>query len=256
LWESIIRVLPPPTCEAYILQYYFTEEVRAAWPLQHIVPLYSFFVGVHHPFIAPPPAKPTIFQYFCTTIAQYTTPSPNSGLARRIETWCGGRAEDRFFSLSLISYNSHHNSRAQSEKHCRRRGASFIYVSLISYNSHHNTTHTTIAERRAEKPCRRRGARIVYLSHHTTHTTTAKRRAEKQCRRRGASSGQTTKRGIEGGDPLYISHILQLTPQKLSAEPRNSASAEALAVARRPKEASREKTLCISLISYNPQPKS
>jgi len=41
---------------------------------------------------------------------------------------------------------------------------------------------------------------------------------------------------------LYISHSIQLTPQKLSAEPRNSASAEALAVARRAKEASRKKT--------------
>jgi len=35
-----------------------------------------------------------------------------------------------------------------------------------------------------------------------------------------------------------ISHIIQLTPQELSAEPRNSTSAEALAVARRPTEAS------------------
>jgi len=39
----------------------------------------------------------------------------------------------------------------------------------------------------------------------------------------------------------YISFI-QLTPHKLRAKPRNSASAEALAVARRPKEASSEKT--------------
>jgi len=39
-----------------------------------------------------------------------------------------------------------------------------------------------------------------------------------------------------------ISHIFQLTPQQQSAEPRNSAGAEALAVARRPKAASREKT--------------
>jgi len=35
---------------------------------------------------------------------------------------------------------------------------------------------------------------------------------------------------------MCISHIIQLTPQKLSAEPRNSASAEALAGARRPME--------------------
>jgi len=42
---------------------------------------------------------------------------------------------------------------------------------------------------------------FVYLSYHTTHTTTAERRAENQCQRRGASSGQKTKRGIEGEDP-------------------------------------------------------
>jgi len=36
---------------------------------------------------------------------------------------------------------------------------------------------------------------------------------------------------------LYISHIIQLTPQQQSTEPRNSAGAGALAVARRPKEA-------------------
>ena len=39
-----------------------------------------------------------------------------------------------------------------------------------------------------------------------------------------------------------VSHIIQLTPQQQSAEPRNSAGAEALIVARRPNEASREKT--------------
>ena len=32
----------------------------------------------------------------------------------------------------------------------------------------------------------------------------------------------------------FISHVIQLTPQQQSAEPRNSAGAEALAVARRP----------------------
>ena len=40
-----------------------------------------------------------------------------------------------------------------------------------------------------------------------------------------------------------ISHIIQLTPQQQSAEPRNSVGAEALAVARRPKEASRRKDM-------------
>jgi len=42
---------------------------------------------------------------------------------------------------------------------------------------------------------------VVYLSWRTTRTTIAERRAEQQCRRRGASSGQKTKRGIEGEDP-------------------------------------------------------
>ena len=41
----------------------------------------------------------------------------------------------------------------------------------------------------------------VYLAYNTTHTTKAERRAEKQRQRRGASSGQKTKRGIEGEDP-------------------------------------------------------
>ena len=38
-----------------------------------------------------------------------------------------------------------------------------------------------------------------------------------------------------------LSHSMQLTPHQQSAEPRNSAGAEALAVARRPKETSRQK---------------
>ena len=33
----------------------------------------SFIVGIYHPFIAlPPPATPTLLQYYCTPIAQYT----------------------------------------------------------------------------------------------------------------------------------------------------------------------------------------
>jgi len=39
---------------------------------------------------------------------------------------------------------------------------------------------------------------MSYNSHHNS----TERRAKKQCRRRGASSGQKTKRGIEGEDPL------------------------------------------------------
>jgi len=41
---------------------------------------------------------------------------------------------------------------------------------------------------------------LVYLSYPTTHTTKAERRAEKQRQRGGTSSGQKTKRGIEGDD--------------------------------------------------------
>jgi len=39
--------------------------------------IYKKIVGVNHRFIAPPPsAKPTRLQDYCTTIAQYTMPSP------------------------------------------------------------------------------------------------------------------------------------------------------------------------------------
>jgi len=44
------------------------------WPLHDIVLLHSFIVGVIHPFMPPPPAKPTLLQYYCTTIAQCTPP--------------------------------------------------------------------------------------------------------------------------------------------------------------------------------------
>jgi len=47
---------------------------------------------------------------------------------------------------------------------------------------------------------------------------------------------------------LYISHIIQRTPHNPSSEPRNRASAKALAVARREKEASREKTRVITRV--------
>jgi len=43
---------------------------------------------------------------------------------------------------------------------------------------------------------------FVKPSYHTTHTTKAERRAEKQRQRRGASSGQKTRRGLEGEDPF------------------------------------------------------
>jgi len=46
---------------------------------------------------------------------------------------------------------------------------------------------------------------------------------------------------------LSISHVIQITPQQQSAEPRNSAGAEALAVARRPKEASRNYLTSLSI---------
>ena len=44
------------------------------WRLQDIVELQSFIGGGHHPCILPPLAKPTLLQYYCTAIAQQTTP--------------------------------------------------------------------------------------------------------------------------------------------------------------------------------------
>jgi len=47
----------------------------SSYPLQDIVLLQSCIVGEYHPFIAmPPPASPTLLQYYCTPIARYTTP--------------------------------------------------------------------------------------------------------------------------------------------------------------------------------------
>ena len=56
VWESIILVLPPRHLQS--------------------LPYCSFSVGVYHPCIAPPPpAKPTLLQYYCTLITQYTPPT-------------------------------------------------------------------------------------------------------------------------------------------------------------------------------------
>ena len=48
---------------------------------------------------------------------------------------------------------------------------------------------------------------------------------------------------------VCLSHITQLTPQQQSAEPRNSAGAEALAVVIRPKEASRVPSFYVLQVS-------
>ena len=44
------------------------------WRLQDIVLLPGLCARINHHFIAPPPALPTRLHYYCTTIAQYTTP--------------------------------------------------------------------------------------------------------------------------------------------------------------------------------------
>ena len=92
---------------------------------------------------------------------------------------------------------------------------------------------------------------LVYLSNHTNHTTTAERRAEKQWQCRGALFYFFVfllTAGVGHQQPPHrnrqvnlmiricfffsflscISHIIPFTPQQQSAEPRNSASAEAL----------------------------
>ena len=60
--------------------------------------------------------------------------------------------------------------------------------------------------------------------YHTTHITTAERRAEKQCRRRGASSGQKTKRGIEGERPGRRRYREVLLPERFLVERRARSS--------------------------------
>jgi len=52
---------------------------NTSWPLQENGSLQGFCARVNHPNIAPPPrpALPTPLQYYCTSIAQYTTPPPD-----------------------------------------------------------------------------------------------------------------------------------------------------------------------------------
>jgi len=51
------------------------------WPLQDIRLLRGCCARINHPFTPPrPPALPTLVQYSCTIIGQYTTPLPTSRL--------------------------------------------------------------------------------------------------------------------------------------------------------------------------------
>jgi len=75
---------------------------------------------------------------------------------------------------------------------------------------------------------------FFYLSYHATHTTTAERRVEKQCRRGGASSGQKTKRGIEGEDMfLFLFHSITagtIPRRPAKTEKKRSASTKSFVV--------------------------
>jgi len=50
------------------------DPVSMYWPSQDIVSLQGFCARANHPFLASPSALPTLLQYDCTAIAQYTTP--------------------------------------------------------------------------------------------------------------------------------------------------------------------------------------
>ena len=76
----------------------------------------------------------------------------------------------RWISLILVKLGPAHSSRAR-----RRRGPAPFRGRPVSF--------------------------FFFISYIIQHTTKAERKAEKSCRRRGASSGQKTKRGIEGEDP-------------------------------------------------------
>jgi len=89
-----------------------------------------------------------------------------------------------FFCISLMAYNSHRKSRAQSEKQCRRRSAS--------------SGQKTRRGIEGEKPGRRRYLFVFcqcFMTYNSNHKSRAQ--SEESCRRRSASSGQKTRRGIE-----------------------------------------------------------
>jgi len=69
-------------------------QVRS-YPLQDIVSLLSFFVGVHHPFT--PPAKPTLLQYCCTTNAQSGSPYVDASQNGEVGSHEPGRYDSTHF---------------------------------------------------------------------------------------------------------------------------------------------------------------
>jgi len=57
------------------------DDGGGVWPLQDIHSRRGCCARINHPFIPPrPPALPTLVQYYCTAIGQYTTPFPPSRL--------------------------------------------------------------------------------------------------------------------------------------------------------------------------------
>jgi len=65
---------------------------------------------------------------------------------------------------------------------------------------------------------------FVYLSCHTTLTLqTARAQSEKHCRRRSASSGQKTRRGIEGEKPGRRRYREVILPERSLIEEKSSA---------------------------------
>jgi len=75
------RVLPARLHATEKKQKKNTHKGVLGWPSQDILFLRCGCTRINHLFIPPRPlAVPALVQYYCTTIGQYTTPSPDSRL--------------------------------------------------------------------------------------------------------------------------------------------------------------------------------
>ena len=122
----------------------------------------------------------------------------------------------------------------------------YIYIYIYMYNPYTpftNSFYFCAGDRAWPGRGRAKATSCCAFGHFVRRHRRRHRHADRHsAKRRPCRSADAAGRGAK---PFFLFFHLSyhtLTPQQQSAESRNSAGAEALAVARRPKEASREKT--------------
>jgi len=119
------------------------------------------------------------------------------------------------FSFRFPGITALHVATAQGHASCVSPPLALSIVFPSSYSRYTLTLHKL-------SPCSFFWFLFVNLSYHTTHTTTGERRVEKHCRRRSPSSGQKTRRGIEGEKPGRRRYREVLLPERSLIEEKSS----------------------------------